>query len=609
MVEGYKSQDLSFFSLRWKFVQQILMYISELRIWNFRKYTKEGGAIDTDSPHLVVPFSKGLNILVGENDSGKTAIVDAIKFVTKTHSLEWIRLTDSDFSFGCDKLRIEVVMKELSEADCNLFMELLNYNPETGEMNLVLVLEANRRDGRILPYEVKAYDGQLEGMNAEQKEYLKATYLRALRDADNELTAKKNSRTSQILLGHDLFKEGAAGKVQFESIFQEANQKIKDWFKDENGGENSNKSQIKDIIDRFIHAFLSENYSSELSISDPTIRSILEKVSIGFGGSGNLGLGSMNRLFMATELLHLKKSDGVKICLIEELEAHLHPQAQMKVVESLQSESDVQFIMTTHSPNLASKLKLDSETTSMILCKDVDVYPLRKGMTRLVDADYKYLDNFLDVTKSNLFFAKGIILVEGWAEELLLPALATNQGFPLSKHEVSIVNVGSTAYLHFARILMRSDGKQLNYPVSIVTDYDVRPKEDWSFDETKERAKLQSIEGKLNRGGCDNVSLFLATHWTLEWCLFNSDALSELFMECCMEVHSHTDEFQKGEDGHWNKDSFKQKLSDKLKNRTLDKVQIATLLSQKIKEMDSPIEISEVDMASYLIEAIKFVCK
>lgn len=586
------------------------MYISELRLWNFRKYTKEGGAINTTSPHLVVPFRKGLNILVGENDSGKTAMVDAIKFVIKTHSLEWIRLSDADFSFGCDKLRIEVVMKELSEADSNQFLEILNSNPKTGEMYLVLVLEAERKDGRILPYEVKAYDGQLEGMNAEQKEYLKATYLRALRDADNELTAKKNSRTSQILLGHDLFKEGAAGKVQFESIFQEANQKIKDWFNEENGGENSNKSQIKDIIDRFVQAFLSENYSSELSISDPNIRSILEKVSIGFGGPGNLGLGSMNRLFMATELLHLKKkSDGVKICLVEELEAHLHPQAQMKVVESLQSESDVQFIMTTHSPNLASKLKLDNETTSMILCKDADVYPLSKGMTRLVDADYKYLDNFLDVTKSNLFFAKGIILVEGWAEELLLPALAANQGTPLSKHEVSVVNVGSTAYLHFARILMRSDGKQLNYPVSIVTDYDVRPNEDWSFDKTKEGEKLQSIEGKLNRNGCGNIGLFLATHWTLEWCLFNSAALSELFMECCREVHSHTDEFKKGDDGQWDRDRFKQKLAGKLKAQTLDKVQIATLLSQKIKDMDSPIEINEGDMASYLIGAIKFVCK
>lgn len=49
----------------------------------------------------------------------------------------------------------------------------------------------------------------------------------------------------------------------------------------------------------------------------------------------------------------------------------------------------------------------------------MDAYPLTKGMTKLNDSDYLYLQNFLDVTKSNLFFAKGIILVEGWAEELI----------------------------------------------------------------------------------------------------------------------------------------------------------------------------------------------
>ena len=54
---------------------------------------------------------------------------------------------------------------------------------------------------------------------------------------------------------------------------------------------------------------------------------------------------------------------------------------------------------------------------------------------------------------------------------------------------------------------MRNDGKQLNYPVSIVTDYDVRPEENWSFDKTKEREKLDSIERKLNREGCGIISL------------------------------------------------------------------------------------------------------
>lgn len=55
------------------------MYISELKLWNFRKY----GADDFDltNPHLTVPFKSGMNVLIGENDSGKTAIIDAIKYV------------------------------------------------------------------------------------------------------------------------------------------------------------------------------------------------------------------------------------------------------------------------------------------------------------------------------------------------------------------------------------------------------------------------------------------------------------------------------------------------------------------------------------------------
>lgn len=57
------------------------MYLSELKLWNFRKFSKNDGTIEFDSPHLVVPFKKGINILIGENDSGKTAIIDAIKLV------------------------------------------------------------------------------------------------------------------------------------------------------------------------------------------------------------------------------------------------------------------------------------------------------------------------------------------------------------------------------------------------------------------------------------------------------------------------------------------------------------------------------------------------
>lgn len=66
---------------------------------------------------------------------------------------------------------------------------------------------------------------------------------------------------------------------------------------------------------------------------------------------------------------------------------------------------------------------------------------MTKGKTKLVARDYIYLENFLDVTKSNLFFAKGVIIVEGWAEDLLIPVLANNLNKNLTRNEVSVVNV------------------------------------------------------------------------------------------------------------------------------------------------------------------------
>jgi len=73
------------------------MYLAEVNLWNFRKYGIEGDSFETAKPGLSVPFSEGLNVLIGENDSGKTAIVDAIRYTLLTQSGEWIRLEESDF--------------------------------------------------------------------------------------------------------------------------------------------------------------------------------------------------------------------------------------------------------------------------------------------------------------------------------------------------------------------------------------------------------------------------------------------------------------------------------------------------------------------------------
>ncbi|MCQ9136879.1 hypothetical protein KMS84_39905, partial [Streptomyces sp. IBSBF 2807] len=69
-------------------------------------------------------------------------------------------------------------------------------------------------------------------------------------------------------------------------------------------------------------------------------------------------------------------------------------------------------------------------------------YSLGKQHTKLDEGDYRFLARFLDVTKANLFFARGVLIVEGDAEAILLPALARLLEKDLTRHGVSVVNVG-----------------------------------------------------------------------------------------------------------------------------------------------------------------------
>lgn len=90
------------------------MYLSELKLWNFRKYG-DSSSFDISKPNLVLKFNKGINVLVGENDSGKTAIIDAIKLVLKTQDYEWVRVTEKDFFNNSNRFRIELQFDDLSD--------------------------------------------------------------------------------------------------------------------------------------------------------------------------------------------------------------------------------------------------------------------------------------------------------------------------------------------------------------------------------------------------------------------------------------------------------------------------------------------------------------
>ena len=463
------------------------MYLSTLKLWNFRKYC-EG---PNGEPGLVVRFHEGVNVLVGENDSGKTAIVDAIRYALKTQSGEYIQFDDKDFFQDIngtrkDEFKIECVFDGLNEQDSGLFWEWLSWNDDKTKYLLKVWLFAKRKDNVIMPSFSAGIEGQADRMDTEARELLKVVYFKPLRDALTDMTHGYKSRLAQILGAHELFKtqkdeHGNNAKHKLETDYESLKQEIENFFQE--GGNGA-------IITGDINAFLKKHFllngdprSAQIKLTGGELTDILRLLDLVMEGNKS-GLGTLNLLCIAAEmLLFNNQKKGLKLALVEELEAHLHPQYQLRLIEYISSQqNNEQFILSTHSITLASKIKLEN----LIVLKDKEAYPMSAGYTMMSPADYKFLERFLDATKANLFFAKGLIMVEGDAENLLVPAIAEVLERPLYKYGVSVVNVGSTAYKRYVNIFKRKDEKAFDMPIAVISDLDVRALEYYD-DNSKDR--------------------------------------------------------------------------------------------------------------------------
>lgn len=451
------------------------MYLSTLRLWNFRKYC----AMADGKPGLEIHFQEGVNVLIGENDSGKTAIVDAIRYVLRTQSGEFIQIEDKDFyqepdGNRKDEFKIECVFDGINEQDAGLFWEWLSWNDDKTKYLLKVWLYAKRKDNIIMPTFSAGIEGQAERMDSEARELLKVVYFKPLRDALTDMTHGYKSRLAQILGAHELFKtekdvHGNIIKHKLETDYEKLKKEIENYFKVGGGGES---------ITSEINSFLREHFllngdsrNAEVKLTGGELTEILRLLDLILEGNKS-GLGTLNLLCIAAEiLLFNNQKKGLKLALVEELEAHLHPQYQLRLIEYISSQQkNEQFILSTHSIALASKINL----ASLIVLKGTEALPMSPEYTLMKPADYKFLERFLDATKANLFFARGLIMVEGDAENLLIPAIAQLIGRNLYKYGVSVVNVGSTAYKRYVNIFKRKDGKSFGMPIAVVSDLDVR---------------------------------------------------------------------------------------------------------------------------------------
>ncbi|MCE5169689.1 AAA family ATPase [Paenibacillus profundus] len=604
------------------------MYLDKIRIWNWRKFE----LLKNGDPSIEVSFNKHLNVLVGENDSGKTAIIDAIKVGLNTNSQDTNWILESDFFDTSVPIKIEYIFREMSEDEEAFLYEWIHFSENESVLRILLeaeIIKDLNGKTRVIKSLLGGEEDKESLISDNVRHLLSVTYLKPLRDAEAELSPGNRSRFAQILRSLSVFQQNdGAAKIEIEEILTKAFLEVQ---------EKIDKPVLKQM-DSVIQSFFDKTRARQPVIQPKHMKfdEFVKKLELNLGEVGP-GLGSSNLLFMAAELLLLSENKlGPQLALVEEIEAHIHPQSQLRLIkyfERKSKEDGIQYILTSHSPILASSISLEH----IILIYNNWAYSMQSGQTRLNSDDYKFLERFLDATKSNMFFARGIIFVEGDAENLLIPAFAEAIGKPLHDYGVSIVNVGNLAFKRYASIFLRTDEKLLNFPVSIVTDLDLKPisyfnegyisyfevtpqtesqitnlfDKDFTgklvgsyitIDQLIKKIKQESVEidtstsekliiilEKLNNlynkqiieqkikflnanyfNNIENTKVFICSPWTLEYAIAESD-LSEFLQDAILDVHYELKSYKTKKKTEWSNIDCKEKRAVAIYKFMLDK--------------------------------------
>lgn len=449
------------------------MHLHVVKIQNFRNIAD-----------IELHLRPGLNTFVGPNNIGKTNIFAAIRHALGASSArgESLWLDEDDIhreqngNILSRTIRISLQFKGLNENQRALFFEILDI-PDGGSIENALakvhfeatwVSERNR-------FSVKRWgasdSGERSPIPNEILDSLPITFLPALRDAEQALTPGMNNRLARLF--QEIMSPADQDAVEIVQVFGDANSQIE------------NKPTIQEIqqsIRASTNGMSGVEYKEcTIKAASPELNKILRTLSLKLTGSpvqdiSSNGMGYNNLLYIATVLAHLERinSNECPILLIEEPEAHLHPQLTVLLSEYLQNrlaeQNPPQALVSTHSPSFVSNVK-PSCINVLYKGNDNTISSNSIAAASLNPREEKQLQRMLDVTRATLYFCKGLILVEGISEALLIPALAKRMtpSVDLAQKQISVLPIAGVSFSTFRKLFSHN---ALGIPVAIISDAD-----------------------------------------------------------------------------------------------------------------------------------------
>lgn len=588
------------------------MYLNQFRIRKFRVFND-----------ITLYFKNGINIIIGENNSGKTAIIDALRICLgcgKPDNTIYVQNSDlhinpEDPSENNTTIQFDLIFEfgdAPIERDC--FYDFISQdkdNPQkqTIQLHLKFIQENN---GRKKYFKRIIWGGDNEGQQIpyESLQEIFYTYLSPLRDAvsclrpysyDNK-TAQLFNQLTRYKKGEETIDLNEEKKTQLtKKLYQIFEDDTSDWKHILIAGKNKVNEHLEGTGITYKHPNIEMRYVGRefsdivrgIELKCPIYKKTKEDQDQKYFDLYQNGLGENNLIFTSVvlgDLINRCEDDALEIynaLLVEEPEAHLHPQYQntfFEYLNKLQSKG-LQIFVTSHSPIITAKSDVDNIS---VLQRKNDIIK-SFSFCKLSEEDYskeskRHLRKFLDTTKAQLFFATGVLLVEGISEAIIIPILAKKfltEKIDLCKSGIELVNIGGVAFNHFGLLFNNDDEeKRLLSKCAIITDSD--PKNGGISDRAQ---KAKNIEKH-------NLKVCLAPH-TFEYDLFEQSECNKTIMrEVYRNLHSQTDDLR----GDFNVST----LMEKLKSNK-DKAEFALQLYDRLEKEKA------FDVPNYIKEAILFV--